>query len=159
MNVELVWYQVESRPLAIRFDVFSMLTQHCRIRESLIHVYVWDQCWQQRRGIMRIWYCVQFVFADTHTHLSALEPTQRFHRGLPSYEPCHVKTVPSIVLCCSGFSSDVTNILLGRCKQQFSQNWKTLGPFRRCCYLAAAFSSWPSTEDEPLSIYHLCHFG
>lgn len=66
-----------------------------------------------------------------------------------------MRAVQSIVSCCSGLSSDVTNILAGRCEQQFPPNWKAPRSFRHWCYLAAVFPSWPSKKDEPLYISSL----
>lgn len=59
------------------------------------------------------------------------------------------------MICCSGSSSDVTNILVSCFEQQFPLNWKTPRPFRQWCYLAAFSPSWPSMKDEPLYISSL----
>lgn len=91
----------------------------------------------------------------THTHTFVL--TYRLHAADLFLWSMSRKTraVQSIVICCSGLSSDVTNIPVCCCEQQFPPNWKALRPFRHWCYLAAVFPSWPSKKDEPLYISSL----
>lgn len=116
----------------------------------LCHVNGLRQYWQLRNSTISM-YCrlISRSFFVTYT---TVELTWWFHTALPSYEPCHVKPVQSILLCSSELSTDVTNIRLGCCEQQFPPNWKALRPFRPWCYLAPAFPSWPSIEDEHLYI-------